>query len=277
MRVIPPLDLTLVSTNVAASSESSWDKDTTYSAGERAVYDEVTPHVLYEALRTTTGDIPPDSPADWARVGTTNQWAMFNGISQSVTERSTSIDVTVGLPNFADRLTLFNLTADSVRVVVRSGSTVISDETFTSLGRTLAVTISGLFLDLELDVTINATTAKCGQLVAGKSRFLGLAQWGYSPGIVDFSRIESDDFGNAELIQRRFAKALEVATVIDPAIIDSINRELTTRRATPAAWDANNPDTDRDELRVFGWLESSSIDYQSIAHAITDINIQEFT
>ena len=277
MRVIPPLKLSLLSSNVAAASEPSWGSGTSYSAGDRVVYDIVTPHVIYEALRNTTGDIPPDSPADWVRVGSTNRWAMFDGISQSVTERSTSIDVTVSLPDFADRLALFNLQADSVRVVVRSGSTVISDTTFSNPGSTLVAAVSGLFLNLELDVTISATTARCGQLVAGKSRFLGLAQWGYSPDIIDFSRSESDDFGNVQLVQRAFAQTLDVSTFMPPSLVDKANRELTTLRAKPVAWDANNPDTDNDELRIFGWLEDSNVTIQSIAHAIADMQIQELT
>ena len=277
MRVIPPLDLSLVSTNVAAASEPSWASGTTYSTGDRVVYDAVTPHVIYEALQGTTGDVPPDSPASWVRVGSTNRWAMFDGISQSVTERSTSIDVTVGLPDFADRLALFNLQADSVQVVVRSGTTTISDTTFSNPGRTLVASTSGLFTNLKLDVTISATTAQCGQFVAGKSQFLGLAQWGYSPDIVDFSKKDVTTFGETTLIQRSFARTLDIPSFMDPSQIDSVNRELVKRRASPAAWDANNPGTDNDELRVYGWLEDSSIDYESPNHAIAQMVIQELT
>ena len=277
MRVIPPLDLSLLSSNVSTASEPSWASGTTYSTGDRVVYDAVTPHVIYEALRSTTGDIPPDSPADWVRVGSTNRWAMFDGISQSVTERGTSIDVTVGVPDFADRVALFNLQADSVQVVVRSGTTVISDETFTNPGATLVASTSGLFTNLEIDVTISATTAQCGHLVAGKSRFLGFAQWGYSPGIIDFSRKETTTFGETTLIRRTFAQTLDTSAFIDPALIDSVDRELVKRRASPAAWDANNPGTDNDELRVFGWLDDYSITYDSVNSATAEIIIQELT
>lgn len=273
MRVIPALDLSLLSSNVSGASEPDWDSGTTYASGDRVVYE----NIIYEATASTAGDVPPDTPSKWVRVGPTNRWAMFSGSSQSATQNSTSIDVTVGVPDFADRVALFGLVADSVQVVVRSGTTVISDETYSSPGRSLVAIISGLYPSLEIDLTITATEAECQQIVVGKSRYIGLGQWEYSPGIVDFSRKSTNDFGETTLVQRSFARTLDVSSFIDPGIIDAVNREFTRLRATPAVWDANNNGSDRDDLRVFGWLEDSSIKYRSYNHATADIRIQEMT
>ena len=170
MIVIPPNTVTLNATNVAQSQHPDWASGTMYSVGDRVYYVGEEPVRIYEATQSTTGDVPPDSPAQWTLVTSSNRWSMFDGGTSTRTERSTSIDVTVSTAK-ADRIALFGLTADTVRVVAKDGTTVIDDTTHDTAGlNTFVAVLPGLFLNLTVEVTISATTAQCAHLVVGLSK-----------------------------------------------------------------------------------------------------------
>ena len=82
-------------------------------------------------------------------------------------------------------------------------------------------------------VALNGTV-KLGELVLGRTYDLGMAQYGTSVGIIDFSRKETDEFGNFKILKRRFSKRAEYDIKVDSRRISAVQRTLADMRAEPA-------------------------------------------
>jgi len=288
MIVIPPLDITLDASNVVEDKHPDWDSGTSYSTGDRVFYTGTTPHRIYEALTTTTGDVPPDNPGKWALVKTSNRWAMFDGSTSSVTSNSSKIDVTLSISSRADRVAFFGLQADTVDVTVKeTDGTVIDSTTYDTSGQSVFVArLPGLRQAVEIDLVLSAATAKCAQVAVGFSRDLGGAEFGYSSGIQDFSKRNVNDFGETTLVKRNFGKTLEVQTFLrktSTLTVDKRVSALADLRATPVAWDALGlPNsgfsiTQKESLVLFGFYRRFTVTHESFNTARLTLEIEGMT
>lgn len=284
MDIIVPRDFTLDSSNVSESLHSEWDSGTTYASGDRVYVTlesdgttERTPHEIYESsVDSNSGNYPPDSPSEWTLVGATNRWAMFDQFVTSQTTNTNTIEVKLTASKI-DQIALLNMEGEEVQIVAKDGSgTVISDETISlrldestswseyffgdfERRKDLVRDIAGLFLNSTIEVTITAATgvaAKCGFLILGRRVFLGMTQWGVDAGIEDFSRKETNSFGETTITKRAFAKTIDADLFVETSPngreFDRVQRILAERRSTPVVWNFNN-DTDRQALIVYGF------------------------
>jgi len=285
MELIQPRDITLNSSNVSEGLHNEWDSSTTYSSGDRVYVTlesdgntERTPHQIYESLAdSNTDNYPPENPSQWSLIGATNRWAMFDDFVSSQTVNTNTIEVTIGATK-ADRIALFQLEGQSVTIVTKdSGGTVISDNTvdltisesvswsdyfFSEIRRRseLVRELPGLFLDIKVELTVTAASgeeAKCGNAVLGKAAFLGTTQFGVSAGIEDFSRKETNEFGETAITKRAFAKLVDadlwIPTSSDGREFNRVQSILARIRSTPVVWQFNNDDTSLEPLIVFGF------------------------
>lgn len=95
-----------------------------------------------------------------------------------------------------------------------------------------------LYANPTISVTISAAdgVVSCGTMVVGQSRELGGAVYGAKGGIQDYSRKETDDFGNYTLVERSYAKRNTFRVVCENGGVDEIFNLLAEVRATPVVW-----------------------------------------
>lgn len=78
-------------------------------------------HSIYEAVAATTGDWPDEddlvTPVNWARVSSTNRWAMFSDQLNDQTDDS-GFEIEITPAAEIDSMAFFNLVAETVQVVV---------------------------------------------------------------------------------------------------------------------------------------------------------------
>jgi hypothetical protein len=102
----------------------------------------------------------------------------------------------------------------------------------------------------------NKPPASIGELVLGKATTLGGTEWGVESSILSFSRKERDDtFGTVTFVKRGSARQVRATAFIDTDIIsgDTVYHTLASFDGVPVCWDFNNPGSDFDRLRVFGF------------------------
>jgi hypothetical protein len=297
MDVIVPRPVTLTASNVAID-EALWNVGTTYATGDRVYLDTVSPPAVYQSLTdNNTGNDPAVSTSDWVQVGAINRYKMLDDRVSSQTERTDSITVTLSASK-CDRICLLNLVGESLQVTVRSGSTVISDELISlrldnqssswseyffdeiEYRSRVIRPIPGYYANLEVDITITAasgTLAKCGHVILGRSRPLGLAEWGAKAGIADYSRKDTNEFGETYLLQRPYANTLDLDLWIDTdpqgLETDRVHQLLSSLRATPCIYNGNNAQTDRESLIVFGFYRDFNVvvSYATVTHCSIQI------
>lgn len=258
MRIITPVDVTpaiLTSSNVPETDYAAWSAATAYAVGAKVTYN----HRNYEALVASTGVNPETDASDppkWLDLGATNRWRMFDDRVSSLTEQAGSISVNLQPGTVINSLALFNLLGRSATVtltdpvdgivyqrivsLVDAGVTDWYEWYFAPIGRQTDFVLLDLpaYGTATLSVVIDnaADTAACGHLVMGRQAEIGVALYGSGVGITDYSRKESDAFGNSMVVERSFSKRAEFDVVVDTPQISRVQRLLAGIRAQPVVW-----------------------------------------
>jgi len=258
MRIIKPVAVTpaiLTSSNVPETDYAAWSAATAYAVGDKAMYN----HRNYEALVAHTGANPETDTSDppkWLDLGATNRWRIFDDRVGSLTEQTGSIAVELQPGAVINSVALFNLLGRSAMVtltdpvdgivyqrtvsLVDAGVSDWYEWFFAPIGRQTDFVLLDLpaYGTATLSVTIDnaSDTAAVGHLVMGRQAELGVAVYGSGVGITDYSRKETDTFGNSVVVERSFSKRAEFDVVVDTPQIGRVQRLLASLRAQPVVW-----------------------------------------
>lgn len=259
MRIIRPatidnLDMTLESTNVAVGY-SEYNAGTTY-ASDDIVYSSTT-NRLYQALTDGESGNSLSNAAKWLDLGPTNPYRMFDQSNSSQTTNADSVDVTVSIDGRADSVSVLNMVAATVQIIMSTDlDGELYNETFNlvsdggvnnwyeyffePVSRKGDLTIYDLPMNadptFQVIVSEPGDTAYVGSLVIGQSLNIGNVIHPSSISIQDYSRKETNEFGDFTIIERSFAKLANYKITIDPDKVDSIATTLALYRATPVVF-----------------------------------------
>lgn len=258
MRIIKPVAVTpaiLTSSNVPETDYAAWSAATAYAVGDKAMYN----HRNYEALVAHTGANPETDTSDppkWLDLGADNRWRMFDDRVGSLTEQVGSVAVELQPGAVINSVALFNLLGRSATVtltdpvdgivyqrtvsLVDAGVSDWYEWFFAPIGRQTDFVLLDLpaYGTAVLSVTIDnaSDTAAVGHLVMGRQAELGVAVYGSGVGITDYSRKETDTFGNSVVVERSFSKRAEFDVVVETPQIGRVQRLLASLRAQPVVW-----------------------------------------
>ena len=260
LTVVRPMvvtDAMLVSSDVPETDYAAWSNATTYALGDRVILTST--HKVYESLQAGNLDKNPvTEPTWWIEVSATNRWKVFDLSVTTQTAQANSFTYTlrpgVAVTAFA-ALNVTNATSMRVRVVDPVYGTVYDKTaTFVPLptapdwwqwffGLKDVATIS-TFNDLpsfyEADIIVDfagGTDLAVGVLLFGQARTIGLGvEVGARTGITDYSRKETNEFGDTVLVQRAYNKRAAFDMLLTKDEVDSVSYFLTAVRATPCLW-----------------------------------------
>lgn len=298
LTIIRPTAITpaLLVSSTAGEIDAEWSAGTTYAAGARCTL--ASTRRTYQSLQAANLNHEPTANlAWWADVGASNQWAMFDGALGSVTQSAAGITVVLR-PGVVSALAVMQVQAESVRVRMldEPGGMVVYDRSETMnrafIGDWYEWTTApfeyqpeAIFQNLpmyatcELEVSITADTlnpAQCGELAVGATYTLGDPQMGAKLGITDYSRKVTDEWGNTTLVQRAFAKTLDLPLVLDAAQLSKTYGVLAGLRATPCVFVPSSLDRYA-ALVVYGWIGEFSIDLASFGTHYCNLQIKGLT
>ena len=87
-----------------------------------------------------------------------------------------------------------------------------------------------IYYNSTINITINnlGSTAKCGYLVVGRQRDLGITLWdGATSGIMSFSKkTRNEAWGDVELVKGEVADTMDLSVIIDNANVDIVKNRL---------------------------------------------------
>ena len=264
MDIIRPVvvtDAVLDSSNVPENDYAEWDVATAYTVGNRVIL--LSTHRIYEAVGSSTGVNPAtDDGTNWLNIGATNRWKAFDQkISDPVTQLN-SISYTLTDDNSTPTaVALFGLKGVTATVTVtddtegevysQTNSLLDSDEIFdwfsyffeeiTYVSTTLFTGIPP-YRGATVSVTVTedtGETAQLGQLVFGSLTELGVTTYGTAISIQDFSRKETDAFGNFIVVERAFSNLVDFDVRLPTQTAGRVRRILAEYRATPIVYVGN--------------------------------------
>lgn len=133
-----------------------------------------------------------------------------------------------------------------------------------------------LYTNPTISVSISADGGEvsCGTFVIGQTRDLGGTVYGAKGGIQDYSRKETDDFGNYTLVERAFAKRNTYRVVCANAQVDAIFNLLAELRATPVIWLGTD---DYAFTWTFGWARDWAVEIAYPTQSFLTIEIEGLT
>jgi hypothetical protein len=229
---------------------------------------------IYESLQASNTNRQPDTnPTWWTYIGPSNKWAMFDGQVSTATTRSASLTA-VFSTGIMDALAVVGIDAEMVTLTVRDGAggpivyqrsaSVTGSEvadwseyffTDPTVRRTIAV-----FYDIPpfassvatLEITSGGLVS-LGMVTFGRINVLGDSQFGAQAGITDYSRKETDDFGNTTFVKRAFAKRMTGSVQVQSLQINRVQRVLYDLRATPVLWIATDVPEFSEPMTLFGF------------------------
>lgn len=278
MKIISSVPVTparLIASNVPETDAPAWSAGS-YTAGQQVIFN----HRVYEALSTTTAQ--PDVgavavPPSWIDLGADNRYRMFDVIVGSLTERTGTIEVTIRPGVLVNALAFFGLVGGTLNVVVTdpvdgevyNRTEILQDNSgivdwyayfFDPIIQRTDLVLLDLpsygSADIEITVDAGAGPAACGEAVIGYRQNLGVSNFGTSVSILDYSRKNRDDFGNATVVERNFSKRAEYDVTVETKLVSMVQRALAAIRATPSVFIG---DEGREETIVFGFYRQFNI------------------
>lgn len=304
LSILVPTEITsnmILSTNVTPEDGNpAWAAGTTYAVGTR-VYLAST-HRVYESAQAGNVGKDPSVPANrfsaagavtwWIDAGPTNQFAMFDGLVSTKTERPANIIVTIQ-PGYFNSFALFGIEADDIIVTVRDapGGNIIYqyegplessapadyyDYFFGAFKPQTQFIATGIDpyvgMVLELALTSPASTVRLGMLALGDARPIGAPLRGATVDPIDYSYVSTDDFGNTVVRKRNNATGLSIRAKLDiedaNAVIDAVKEVL----GTPVVV-VGSQVTMYEALTVFG-LVSARMSYDDYREPVINITVK---
>jgi hypothetical protein len=284
-------------TNVPEDGSAEWDVSTTYAEGERVHLTST--HRVYESLLSgNVGNDPTvvSSPIYWVDVGPTKRWAVFDTSVSTQTFQANNITYRL-LPkqaiNCVSVLNISGATQLTVRMISpATGSPGIVYERIVDLtalplapgwwewfyGAKITPTQSILldlpsYTDGELEIELlGGSDLAVGVILTGQQQAFGLGiKYGARVGIQDYSRKETNEFGDTVLVQRAFAKRANFDLFLRKEEVDSIQVALSTIRATPVLWIGS---TEYESTTLFGFYKNFDILISYPEHSDCELEIE---
>jgi hypothetical protein len=286
----PPL------TNVPEDDHPEWSAGTTYDAGDRVIL--VSTHRIYESLLGgNVGNDPTvvSSPTYWIEVSPTNRWAAFDTSVSTSTVQANNITYTLVPSSPINMLAILNINnGTQATVTINSPSqspTEIYSKTIDLGGLPLITGWWNWFFGTRIQATqaifddllpyadaiitveiLGGSDLSVGLILIGQQQLFGLGiKYGARVGIQDYSRKETNEFGDTILVQRAFAKRANVDLFLQKFEVDSLQRELSRIRATPVLWVLSN---EYESTTLFGFYKNFDILINYPEHAECELEIE---
>lgn len=287
----------LVSTN-AVETVALWNAATNYTVGTKVRRD--TTNRIYENLIAGVDATLPEvavlqSTPRWLDLEPSNKYAILDEQVNSTTKTTTTQVFTIAT-TACTAIALFGIKgAHTAAVEVRNGAggPVVFTKT-QALDATIITDWFDYFFELSIPkpdwivtgippysnahVTVTLTaasgvTVECGVFLAGFTYDLGATNYGASAAIIDYSKKETDEFGNTTFVRRAYSKRLNAKLDVPNAKLNKIQYVLAELRATPSAWMGTN-EFGYDPLTLYGFYKDFSIEVQYADMSVCSLEIE---
>lgn len=281
----------LIYTNLT-NAYAEWSSGTTYALGTSVSYGTYGTYISLQ--NSNLNQNPLTATTYWSRTGPTNKMAAFDDQISSVSSATNDIIFAVRL-NSIDTVGLLNLVGSKTSIAVLdiptkeivyhssqqlSGVESLDWYSYFFYDEDTQRTLS-IYLDIPVasngvvSIKISGSgTISIGTFVAGLIKSLGNTQYGVSAGIVDYSRKDTDEFGNVTFIKRNYSKRINASVALTNANLNRVQRILYQLRATPVLWLANTDIQFEEPLITYGFYRDFSTEISYPTHSICNLQIE---
>jgi hypothetical protein len=304
MRVIKPISVTpakLTATSIpepdTARGEVAWTAGT-YTTGTRRILTST--HLVYQVVADpSTTDSPAVGAAKpvptWVVVGPTNRYAMFDDVNDTQSIGDSPLNIEITPSQVVNGLAMFNVSGaptinvkqvDPVEGIVYDRDVAMTDNSsivdyYAYCFEPIINRTEFVLLDLQPYATAKVVVSAeggeiaVGTLTMGTQIDLGIALYGTSLQLLDFSRKERNEFGNFEIVPRRTAKLVDFDVSVPKGRVGYVFNQLQALTTVPAVWVGT--DENDDSTLVYGYYRDSQINISGPVYCSATIQIEGLT
>lgn len=299
MKVLQPVDFEnsmLVSTT-ATEIYPTYSSSTTYTLGAIVQFGTS----LYESLAFSNINNQPDVPNSnfWLRLRSDNRRSMFDRSITNGTSAGSSLEVVLFPNKIIDSIALINLDSELAVIEIRDGAggPIVYQRTiglndvnitdwyqyffFDPLLKRTQVVLTDIppYINARIRLTLSKTSGNVsiGEMIFGRLEKLGATQYGANAGIVDYSRKETDEFGNISFVERPFSKRLSCEFYLENAQLNRVQQVMYSLRAKPSVWIASDVPTFEEAMIIYGFYRDFSLQIAYPNHSLYNIEIEGLT
>ena len=289
MGFLPPMAVTLanMTTNVAASALLAWNADTTYALNAEVIDSD---RVIWRSmLDGNVGHDPATTTGKWQNRGVENRLRMFDASLGTSTENADLIDITITPGRVVTDVQFMDLEAYSVQVTMTdpvNGDLFDSGEVlmlrpsgnshwgyfFNPIERDSKLLISGLpaYTGATLRVRIRnpGGTARCAEMVVGRSIWLGNTQWRPSIGFDDWGQKSRDPWGGWKVNAGAFSDRLKLQVLVEGTQYERTRDLIVPYRHKPVVWFGARG---YGVLTTYGYI--TGFEQVLVTHGVSDCNM----
>ncbi|KKC24449.1 hypothetical protein [Sphingomonas sp. SRS2] len=285
----------VLETNVPETDAALWSAGT-YATGVQKIFG----HRIYEVIAAPSTTAQPDigaaaEPATWLDLGPANRWKAFDGRISSETANPGTIVYRIAPGTVVNAIAFFGLYGSDMMVTmtdpiagqVYSVSMDLQDNSgivdyYNYFFDEIVLRPDVLLVDLpaygqaEIEITIAAGVedARVGEIVLGKLKQIGEANFGTSVGIQSYSKKDRDEFGSFVIVPRAFNDRADYDVTIETSKVYAAKKLLTAIRDTPTVFIG---DENRLETVVYGFFKDFSIVLSNSANSACSIQVEGLT
>lgn len=244
----------LLYSNVAMT-EPAYSSTATYAAAD-VVRDPAT-NDLYESVGANNVGNALTDKSEWIPRGATNRWKMLDQYNNTQTQNADQIVMVLSPGAIAQGIFLAGLDAMDVSMVMQDPveGIVYREKQSQVLSSSRSSYFNWMFKRILrksycvsvllppywgalVTVVIKklGSTAKCGVFALGPIVDVGLAEYGLSTEIKDYSSTTFEFDGTSTTVLRDFAKRMSVDVAINNEYIDTVQETLANYRQKPVVW-----------------------------------------
>jgi hypothetical protein len=281
----------LVYTNLT-NAYAEWSSGTTYALGTSVSYGILGTYISLQ--NSNLNQNPVTATTYWLRTGPTNKMAAFDDQISSVSSANSDIIFAVTASSI-DTVALLNVVGSKTSIAVTDIS--LKSEIYHNSQQLTGIdsldwysyffydqdTVRTLSVYLDIPVVSSglvtvkisgAGTNSLGTFIAGLLKRLGDTQYGVSAGIIDYSRKDTDEFGNVTFIKRNYSKRINASVSLTNANLNKVQRILYQIRATPVLWLASTDIQFEEPLITYGFYRDFSTEISYPTHSICNLQIE---
>lgn len=297
MRVIKPVpivDAILTSSTIPEpdSGETVFVAGPSLPLGTQRI--NTTTHRVYEVVDPSgTTDDPvvgvDANPPTWVNVAPTNKFAMFDNVNSTQSSETTSLVVEIETGLVTNSIAGIDIDGASTINVTMTDPTagVVFDRDISMINNdavggwwdyffspiinitSFVILDMPIFPEATIKITVTGTTIEFGSLVVGSQITLGVSNFGTSLQLLDFSRKETDSFGNTVVVPGRTSKLVNFNVTVQKSLVGYVFNQLSDLTGFPSVW-VGTTETD-DATLVFGYYRDVQINISS--PTITDMTL----
>jgi len=304
MKVIKPTPYNIgmsISTTLTESTPT-YNSGTTYALGAQVVFGMY----KYESLQNSNTNHQPDLLASstwWLKIGSDNRYALFDGVVQQMSSKTTSFVHTLVIGSVVDTFAIINSNAVTVRLKITDTTAlpspvVVYDQTIGLSGVVVADWYDYYFADptvnrtqvifydippyanAEFQLTFTGATGEtvsAGEVVFGMLSDLGITQYGVTSGIIDYSVKSTDQYGSTTLTKRAYSKRMSAKVQLNNTQLNRVQSFLYAIRATPCVWIGSDDPRMQEPLVIYGFYKDFSTEIPYPTYSLCSLEIEGLT